>query len=301
MHGTTLVNNYNRLLNGMDDHFTLYQIASMGTDGRWEKLVPAFRTSEDNGQTWSEVMIVGDGLHNRSSGTQMQGNGFMTSDGTLIFAADDREGTSSLVISTDGGKSWEARGYSGDTPTDKRIAGIHANIIEIADQNGDGQKDLLALGRDGGKRFKEKLPASLSVDSGHTWVVTPTELPSISTGQRVSLIRLQHSDVKGVKPILMTGFGELQAKDTDGTLTTVNGLYAALSFDEGKSWLVEHRKIISDNSGPITIAPWQRQAELSKTTSQPGGYMSVTQTPDGIVYLTDGKIVYSFNIGWLIQ
>ena len=29
--------------------------------------------------------------------------------------------------------------------------------------------------------------------------------------------------------------------------------------------------------------------------------MSVTQSPDGMVYLTDGKIVYNFNLAWLME
>ena len=40
----------------------------------------------------------------------------------------------------------------------------------------------------------------------------------------------------------------------------------------------------------------------SCNTRNPGqdeGYFSVTQTPDGAIYLTDGKIVYSFNLAWL--
>jgi len=100
---------------------------------------------------------------------------------------------------------------------------------------------------------------------------------------------------------MMTGFGTLTAKDVDGNLTQVNGLYAAFSFDEGENWPAEYRRIISDNSKTVEIAPWQHLANLSMTTSQTGGYMSATQTPDGMIYLTDGKIVFSFNLAWIME
>ena len=301
MHGTHLLNNQKRLDAGLDSHFILYQLASIGTDGRWAKLVPGYRISSDNGKTWSEIRILGDGLHNRSDGTQLQGNSLVTADGKIIFIADDRESTSCIIISKDGGQTWETRGYSGNTETDERIVGIHANVVEIEDVNGDGQTDLLALGRDGGRNFNGVLPKSISTDGGFTWGRSATELPSVSTGQRVSLIRLEHSKYTGTKPLMMTGFGELEAKDTNGKPTLVSGLYAALSFDEGKSWPAKYRRIVSDDSGDIEIAPWQRQATLTQTSGQPEGYMSATQTPDGMIYLTDGKIVYSYNLAWLAQ
>ena len=301
MHGSLLQNNRKRLDAGLDDQFKLYQLASIGTDGRWAKLAPGFRTSSDNGKTWSEIRMVGDGLHNRSSGTQFQGNSLVTSDGTIIFTSDDRDGTSSIIASTDGGKTWETRGYSDNTDRNQRIAGIHANLVEIADINGDGRTDLLALGRDKGRTFDGVMPKSISTDRGYTWSQSATELPPIGTGRRVSLIRLEYSNTPGTKPLMMTGFGELQGRDTEGHLTTINGLYAVLSFDEGQTWPPEYRRIISDNSQTIEIAPWQRQETLTKTTGQGEGYMSVTQTPDGVIYVTDGKIVYSFNLGWIVK
>jgi formylglycine-generating enzyme len=301
MHGTHLQNNQKRLDAGLDSQFVIYQIASIGTDGRWAKLVPGFRTSTDNGKSWSEIRILGDGLHNRSAGTQLQGNSLVTSDGKIIFVADDRESTSCIIVSSDGGQTWETRGYSGNTERSKRIAGIHANVVEIADENGDGKNDLLALGRDGGRNFGGVLPKSISTDGGFTWDRSATELPPVSTGRRVSLLRLEYSNLPEKKPLMMTGFGELEAKDTMGNLTLVSGLYAALSFDEGKSWPSKYRRIISDDSGDMEIAPWQRKTKLTQTAGQPEGYMSVTQTPDGKIFLTDGKIVYSYNLAWLME
>lgn len=298
MHGTHLQNNQKRIDAGLDDDFVLYQIASIGTDGRWAKLVPGYRTSTDNGKTWSQIRILGDGLHNRSDGTQLQGNSLVTSDGKIIFVADDDKSTSCILLSEDGGNTWETRGFSGNTEFGKRIVGIHANITEISDANGDGQNDLLALGRDGGRNFKGVLPKSISTDGGYTWDRSATELPSISTGRRVSLIRLDYSDKK---PLMMTSFGDLEAKDANGKSALVSGLYAALSFDEGKTWPAKYRRIISDNSGDIEIAPWQVKARLTQTNGQGEGYMCATQTPDGLIYLTDGKIVYSYNYAWLMQ
>ncbi len=301
MHGTMLQNNTRRIAAGLDSEFTLYQVASIGTDGRWAKLVPGFRTSTDHGRTWSPVRILGDGLHNRSAGTQMQGNSLVTSDGTLLFTADDHNRTSSLLASSDGGRTWETRGHSDSTPRDQRIIGIHANVVEIADVDGDGRTDLMALGRDGGDTFGGVLPRSISTDRGHTWRHEPTDLPSVDTGQRVALIRLPYSTSHDRQPLLLAGFGPLQAKDTHGQVTTVEGLYVALSFDNGRTWPAQHRRVVSDESGPLIIAPWQRSYELTRTTGQGEGYLSATQTPDGLIYLTDGKIVYSFNLAWVME
>ena len=72
-----------------------------------------------------------------------------------------------------------------------------------------------------------------------------------------------------------------------------------MSYDEGKTWPQQYRRVISNLKGndtkAVEIGVCAKEHILTKTNGQKEGYMVATQTPDGIIYLTDGKIVYSFN------
>lgn len=315
MHGSNLLNNQLRMNQGTDSIFTIHQVASISVSGRWDKLGLAHRLSTDNGKTWSPTRMILDPDHGLAHGSQMQGNMVATSNGDLIFvtddADDDKANTASLVVTTDNGKTWERRGHSGDTPGDQRIAGIHAAVEEIADVNGDSIPDLLAFARDKGVHFDGKAPKCISTDGGHTWSRSASVFPAIGTGRRVTLTRLHfsedHPDFPGKKPLLFTGFADdgIKARDGEGRPNTVTGLYAALSFDEGKTWPEAYRRVISNlevsEELEFEAAPWQRTHTLTKTAGQEDGYMTVTQSPDGMIYLTDGKIVYNFNLAWLMD
>jgi formylglycine-generating enzyme required for sulfatase activity len=314
MHSSNLLNNAsNGLLNTGED-FTLHQMASIGVAGRWDKLALGYRKSTDNGVSWSAVEMILELDHALNDGASMQGNMFQTLDGTLIFVTDD-EGdgifnTGSLVVSTDNGENWIRRGHSSTTPDSLRIAGIHAAVVEIDDINKDGKNDFLAIARDKGKYYEGMAPQSISIDGGNTWSRSATEFPSIGSGQRFTLLKLLYSNKElhtvGSAPILFTGFANdsILAKDAEGKLSYVTGLYAAVSFDNGKTWPQNFRRVLSNIKGndtqTLAIAPWQRTSILSRNTGQKEGYMSVTQTPDGKIFLTDGKIVYAFNLEWVL-
>lgn len=127
----------------------------------------------------------------------------------------------------------------------------------------------------------------------------------------MTLTRLSYSEYHplhpGKKPLIFTGFAEegMLARDGEGRMNTVTGLYAALSFDEGKTWPEAYRRVISnlqvDETWQVEVAAWQRTHTLTKTAGQESGYISVTQTPDGMIYLTDGKLVYTFTLAWLME
>jgi formylglycine-generating enzyme required for sulfatase activity len=315
MHGSNLLNNHIRIENGTDTILTMHQVASISVSGRWDKLGLAHRQSTDNGKTWTPVRMILDPDHGLTEGSQMQGNMVATSNGDLIFVTDDandhKSNTASLVVTKDNGKTWERRGHSEDTPGELRIAGIHAAVAEIADINNDNIPDLLAFARDNGVHFNGKAPKCISTDGGHTWSRSASVFPAIGTGRRLTLTRLHFSDdhplFPGKKPLLFTGFADdgIKARDGEGRPNTVTGLYAALSFDEGATWPEAYRRVISNlevsEELEIEAAPWQRSHTLTKTAGQEDGYMTVTQSPDGMIYLTDGKIVYNFNLAWLME
>ena len=315
MHSSNLLTNSVRLSKGDEEPFTLHQMASIGVAGRWDKLALGYRKSIDNGASWSPVEMVLELDHALNDGCSMQGNMFQTSDGKLFFVTDDETDgdfkTSSLIVSEDNGETWERRGHSSNTAGIERIAGIHAAVAEIEDSNGDGISDLLAFGRDKGRLFDGKAPKSISIDGGNTWTRSASIFPSIGSGRRMALLRLRHSQDypahPGIKPLLFISFADdgISARDGEGRMNNVKGLFAALSFDEGKTWPEQYRRVISNlevyEEMEIVVAPWQRTRKLTKTKGQEEGYMSVTQSPDGMIYLTDGKMVYNFNLAWLME
>jgi hypothetical protein len=121
-------------------------------------------------------------------------------------------------------------------------------------------------------------------------------------------MRLEFSDPSldpdglGRKPILLVSMANdgMPGKDANGEETTIHGTYAALSWDEGKTWPV--KRVMSDvksGSEEHVMAPWNTAFTLDATHGQGRSYWAATQTPDGVIHLTDSRLVYSFNLAWL--
>jgi len=78
------------------------------------------------------------------------------------------------------------------------------------------------------------------------------------------------------------------------------GLFAAVSFDEGKTWPL--RKLITPGGPARTEAGIDRvQFTLSADMAEPCGYLAVCQTRDGRVQIITSKNHYVFNLAWLKQ
>ncbi|MHC4659042.1 MAG: SUMF1/EgtB/PvdO family nonheme iron enzyme [Planctomycetota bacterium] len=301
MHGTQLWNNATRLANGFKEPFTLYLINGICTDGKWSKLAISFRKSIDNGVTWTEPAIIKQGtdaFHLDSDRNQPQGNAFTASNGALISFSDGSAiggDGSSVNWSNDGGKTWSMRTIT-DGPPGNHVGGVELN---------DGR--IMTFSRDKGRMFGS-LPKSLSSDQGKTWSFSKTEFPGIGMVQRLALLRLEYSnpaldpDGLGRKPILLVSIASdgMKGKDANGNDTTIYGTYAALSWNEGQSWPV--KRVMSDvksGSKSYVMGPWNRTFALDATHGQNKSYWAATQTPDGIVQLTDSRLVYAFNLAWL--
>ncbi len=254
------------------------------------------RTSTDNGATWSQAITtqpVGE-----------WGNApIRTRDGRLLISCDVT--TTSLNVSRDGGRTWSFTPIIGDKSlrrrdgSSARHAGIHAPIVELNDGR------LMTLGRlnteEEQAKFGFKTPASYSSDGGITWTHEATPFPAISSVQRQVFMRLREG------PLLFCSFTDLSAnskkpKGMDfpregGTLHGA-GLFAALSFDEGKTW--SNRRLITPGGSPRTLNGIDRgQFTLSDTSAEPQGYLAATQTRDGRVQLISSKNHYVFNLAWL--
>ena len=137
-------------------------------------------------------------------------------------------------------------------------------------------------------RFDLKMPVSYSSDLGETWQWAISEFPVVSNTQRPAMRRLKEG------PIVLCSFTDqartpknerigLTFKSAAGDYTGY-GLYAAVSYDEGKTW--PDRRLI---------------APEGKTIADINGYLALTQTRDGTIQLITGKDHYAFNLAWIKQ
>jgi len=289
MHGTGLFNT---------EDGKIIHLNGLGTDGWWSKLALIMRYSTDNGATWSYPKIV-DPEH----GEYIAHMGMSwTKDGSIIFPCDAPGGTG-LYMSKDKGMSWQYITRNGKR---KNILGTHAAAVQLNDGS------LYALGR--GEKLEGKMPVSQSFDKGRTWKYYPSEFPPVSGGQRCILRRLNEG------PLLYVGFTDtadyekvivnrprprmlskkgIVVKDADGKKRSVYGMFAALSYDDGKSW--PYKKLISDfgTGRRLNGEAWTQFFIMDETHAEPLGYLAATQSPDNVIHLMSSGLHYRFNIEWI--
>jgi formylglycine-generating enzyme required for sulfatase activity len=240
------------------------------------------RRSTDNGVTWTKADVM------RAHG-ESAANPIRTKAGVIAIPFD----FAGLSISRDDGKTWSETGRPRRGSDDLRpggkgpfIAGIHSPIVELADGR------LMAFGRlspeePAQKLFNLRMPASYSNDLGETWQWEMSEFPVVSNTQRPAMIRLAEG------PILLCSFTDqartpwkervgLPFQSTGGDYTGF-GLYAAVSYDEGRTW--PDRRL---------LAP-----EGKSHSDSTNGYLSVTQTRDQRIQLITSKDHYVFNLAWI--
>ncbi len=115
-------------------------------------------------------------------------------------------------------------------------------------------------------RGPHPMPAFASKDEGKTWQSVPTPFPGISVGAKAAALKLASG------ALLLCSFDS--RKQLVG-----GGAFAALSLDDGKTW------------------PHVRKVD------GPGGYLSVAQGPNGVIYLLGprGRQIHcvAFNEAWL--
>ncbi len=286
MTGTSLFN---------DGQGTLYHINGVEAAGDWQNLIMILRTSTDNGYTWSAPRIIAPEhtkRHQVISGTlQLPG-------GTFIQACDAGPGGddgTAVHISLDHGLTW--------TDTGTTIAGIHAGIVALNDGS------LMALGRGMSIADKDgnmKMPMSVSHDMGKTWEYHASEFPPIDGGQRLVLMRLHEG------PLLLVSFTdhpertpenergmEFNNTQDDDTFTGY-GMFAALSYDDGKTWPI--KRLMTDGvTRELDGGGWTGPFTMDATHAEPKGYLTGVQTPDNTIHILSSRLHYRFNLSWLEQ
>lgn len=291
-----------------DGQGTLYHLNGVEASGDWQNLAMILRTSQDNGATWSTPNLIAPEHTKRH---QVIAGTIKTREGWLIQACDAGAGShdgAAIHISKDKGKTWYdpwdgsplpdfKEGNSGST-----IAGIHAGIVQLKDGR------LLALGRGNSIRDKEgrdRMPMSISDDMGKSWKYSATSLPYIDGGQRLVLMRLNEG------PLLLVSFTDhplrtpikergMLFKDKEGKDYIGSGMYAALSYDEGKTWTV--KKLITDGVYRfLNGGAWTGFFEMDEHRAEPRGYLAGTQTPDNMIHIVSSRLHYRFNLSWIEQ
>jgi hypothetical protein len=247
------------------------------------------KTSEDNGATWSPTRI----LNSVRGGPPSQpiDSAYCADDGRLIIPTDWSDtgmkgGATGLWISEDRGRSWMV--------TEKPIEGIHAAVVDF------GKGKFMALGR---SKARKTMPRSVTTDNGRSWEYSLTDLPGIGGGKRCVLRRLKEG------PLLLVSFTKRKSRknpnagmkiiDSAGKERTVYGMYAALSFDDGRTWPV--RKLVTPGGPPREYdgGAWTRKFTMDANNSEHMGYLAGLQTPDGMFHLISSALHYQFNLAWL--
>lgn len=112
-------------------------------------------------------------------------------------------------------------------------------------------------------RGPNPMPVFVSTDLGGVWQEQATPFPGIGGGQKTAVLKLQSGAIL------------LCSHDSKKQLVG-GGTFAALSLDGGKTW------------------PHVRKVE------GPGGYMSLAQAPNGVIYLVGSRTsCAAFNEVWL--
>jgi formylglycine-generating enzyme required for sulfatase activity/predicted neuraminidase len=258
----------------------------------------AMRTSTDSGATWSKGHVF-------QPEAEIGNMPIRTREGFLVLPLDGNKPGASLNISRDGGQTWTFTPGPGKPDfraggNGTRAPGIHNAIVQLADGR------IMALGRFDlpaeQEKFNFRIPMSFSSDLGKTWSYEASPFPAIGSVQRAVLMRLHEG------PLLFCSFTDEQRywpkrkgmsfKAANGTEFTGYGLFAAVSFDEGKTWPVQ--KLITPG-GTERIVPGvdKREFTLSGTMSEPSGYLAACQTRDDLIQLISSKNHYVFNLAWL--
>ncbi|MDP2896827.1 MAG: SUMF1/EgtB/PvdO family nonheme iron enzyme [bacterium] len=288
-----------------NDDKTIYHVNALSTAATWGPLAIVLRTSTDSGATWSRARLI---VPEHQSRNQVAESVFRTREGYFVFAADATpagDGGTALHISRDGGVTWQDAGGT--------IAGIHAGVAQVddgrliafgrGDEVAKGPTRFLPRGWEGEPNAPRYMPMSISDDLGKSWTYMPSIFPPIGGGQRMVLLKLREG------PLFLASFANenfegreappVMVTDVSGKQRRVKGLFAAVSYDGGKTW--PKVRLVSDDGPPREVATTDGKAKfiMSASSAEPRGYLSVCQGRNGVIHLISSWNHYAFNLKWI--
>jgi hypothetical protein len=98
-------------------------------------------------------------------------------------------------------------------------------------------------------------------------------------------------------PILFLSFGSMKMIDGNGKESDCSGMYAALSYDEGKSWPLI--RLVSDGIERKVFSRMNRYFTMTATVSEGNGYLASCQSADSLIHVVSNRVEYAFNLKWL--
>lgn len=316
-----------------DGNGRLYHINGMEVATSWKTLAMIMRMSTDNGETWTDPVYI-DRAHRWRN--QVIPGAFVNSAGDIVQLCDATprgSGGSAFWLGKGTGldpadMKWKDLGRNGAGRLRKKprfwrgregawIAGIHAKAAEIPNSNktsDDNVPAYIAYGRANNIRrgLRLKMPKSVSNDGGKTWRYEPSDFPGISYGQRLVLLRLREG------PLFFASFtgavrisgkymykllGSMKLPIHNGDVRKCHGIFAAASFDDGKTWPARRFIYIStsDKAEMIDGFGVRRKIICDETHGELKGYLAGVQSPDGMIHLISSRNHYRFNLEWLTE
>ncbi len=300
MHGSSIFNN------GQGKLFHFNGMCAKGITKKESKdLALLLRVSDDNGVSWTAPSLINpyyQSMNQPISGALVNGKGMMAQacDISIMKGPNNlKSNYSAIYLSCDNGRTWNNPAKEKkqldcivDSLCGNDIAGIHAGVVELTDGR------LMALSRR--HDIDGKMPKSISTDMGKTWIYDSSPFPPIGGGQRLVLMKLKEG------PILLISFTDKRNEtdrqgmtfiDANGNEFIGYGMFAALSYDDGKTWPV--RKLITPGKGEYDGGAWTGKFEATPFVAEHGGYLAACQSPDGVIHLISSRLHYRFNLAWL--
>jgi len=287
-----------------DGKETMYHFTGLSALDTWGGLALVMRTSNDSGATWSKARIINPEHCDRNQPSESV---IRAQNGCILLPSDVGLWGTTIHISCNEGKTWTEVTKDAELPvfeagrTGGWIAGIHAGYVQLK------TGELLAFGR--GNNINGKMPKSVSSDMGKTWVYGETDFPILSRGQRLTIKRLKQGPIMLVSftdPIYLVDKGErsltgILFKNAEGRDYRGYGMFAALSFDEGKTWPVKKLLTPGGPAREVNGGGNTHMFLMDDTHAEPEGYLASVQSSDGLIHLITSKQHYTFNLAWLMQ
>lgn len=285
-----------------DDEGNLYHFNGLAAGGTWGNLATILRVSSDSGATWSAARLI---MPEHGTRHMPVESAFVTREGDFLLPCDavtGGRGGTAVHLSRDRGLTWHDQGEGKPQPTFAEgteggwVAGIHGGVVQLSDGC------LMGFGRDNNNRGR--MTMSLSADLGETWTYQASDFPPIDGGQRLALLRLREG------PILIITFTDhkrsplntmkgITVRNAAGHEVEVYGMFGAVSFDEGRTWPI--KKLLTPGGPAQEMNGGGNTGKfiMDATHAEPAGYLSITQSEDGVIHLISSRLHYRFNLAWL--